>query len=44
MNNWDAVLEFFASGIPGSEYIWIPIILGVSAGALYIAKRMVSDV
>ena len=44
MNNWDAIMEFFAEGIPYSEYIWVPIILGVSFAALYVAKKMVSDV
>jgi len=44
MSNWDAILEFFADGIPLSEYIWVPIIVGVSLAALYVAKRMVSDV
>lgn len=44
MSNWDAVTEFFAEGIPFSEYIWVPIILIVSLSALYMAKRMVSDV
>ena len=44
MSNWDAVLEFFAQGIPLAEYLWVPIIIGVSFTALYVAKRMVSDV
>jgi hypothetical protein len=44
MSNWDAIIEFFAEGIPFSEYIWVPIILAVSFSALYVAKRMVSDV
>lgn len=44
MSNWDAIIEFFAEGIPFSEYIWVPIILVVSLSALYVAKRMVSDV
>jgi hypothetical protein len=44
MNNWDLVLEFFADGIPFSEYIWVPLIIGVSLSALYVAKKMVSDV
>ena len=44
MSNWDAIMEFFAEGIPLAEYIWVPIIIGVSLAALYVAKRMVSDV
>jgi len=44
MSNWDSIIEFFADGIPGAEYIWVPIIIGVSLAALIIAKRMVSDV
>lgn len=42
--NWDAIMDFFSGGIPGSEYIWVPIIVGVSLAALLIARRMVSDV
>jgi hypothetical protein len=44
MSNWDAIMEFFAGGIPFAEYIWVPIIVGISLTALYVAKRMVSDV
>jgi hypothetical protein len=44
MNNWEAVTAFFADGIPYSEYIWIPLIIGISLAALYVAKKMVGDV
>jgi|GEM_PF-2038282 hypothetical protein len=44
MSNWDLLAEFFVDGIPFAEYIWIPIIVGISFTALYIAKKMVADV
>jgi hypothetical protein len=44
MDNWQAIIDFFAGGIPGSEYIWAPIIVGIAVSALWVAKRMVSDI
>lgn len=44
MSNWDAILEFFMGGVPFAEYLWVPLILGISFAALYVAKKMVSDV
>lgn len=44
MSNWDAIAAFFAGGAPLSEYIWVPLIVGISLAALYVAKRMVGDV
>jgi hypothetical protein len=44
MSNWEIIVDFFKEGIPFSEYIWVPIILGVSFSALYVARKMVSDV
>jgi hypothetical protein len=44
MSNWDLLAEFFVDGIPFAEYVWIPIIVGISFAALYIAKKMVADV
>jgi hypothetical protein len=44
MNNWEAISEFFADGVPLSDYIWVPPIIGISLLALYVAKKMVGDV
>lgn len=42
--NWQALLDYFSGGIPGSEYIWIVLIVAVGAFGFYIARKMVSRV
>lgn len=45
MDNWSAMIDYFADGIiPYSEYLWMVTIVAVSAYALYKAKKMVSEI
>jgi len=42
--NWDALVEYFSAGIPGSEYLWAIVIVAFSVVGFYIARKMVYKV
>ncbi len=42
--NWQALTDYFSGGIPGSEYLWIVVIVAFSVFGFYIARKMVSKV
>lgn len=53
MSNWDTFVDYFTGqipemgvpgGIPGSEYLWMIVIVAVSIFGFIVARRMVSKV
>lgn len=45
MSSWDVVLTYFVDGfIPKSEYVYMFVIIGVCAVALWQARKMVSNI
>lgn len=44
IDNWQAYLDYFGGGIPGSEYIWFIFIVCGAGLALYKFRRMISDI
>lgn len=44
MTNWEEAVAYFAGGIPGSEYLWMIVIVAVSIFGFIVARRMVSKV
>ncbi len=43
MSNWDVYMDYFENGIiPGSEYLWIVVVLGISIYALWKSRKIVS--
>ncbi|MFA6642541.1 MAG: hypothetical protein WCQ63_04755 [Methanomethylophilus sp.] len=42
--NWDALVAYFANGVPGSEYLWAIVIIAVSVAGFIVARKMVSKV
>lgn len=44
MSNWETLVDYFANGIPGSEYLWIVVIIAFSVFGFIVARKMVSKV
>jgi peptidoglycan/LPS O-acetylase OafA/YrhL len=44
MSNWDIMIGYFSGGIPGSEYLWIGVILFFTAVGFVLARKMVSKI
>jgi hypothetical protein len=44
MSNWDTLIEYFADGMPASEYLWILVILAFSVYGFAVARKMVSKI
>lgn len=44
MTNWDILVNYFSNGIPGSEYLWIAVIVAFSVFGYVVARKMVSKV
>lgn len=40
---WEDYMDYFAGGIPGSEFVWVLVIILGSAIALLTAKKMISE-
>lgn len=42
--NWQAMIEYFSEGIPGSEYLWIVVIAAFAIYGFAVARKMVSKI
>ena len=45
MSTWDVVVDFFSTGyVPKGEYVYMIVIIGLCAVALWKARKMVSEI